>query len=190
MDELHAKFEQMISESISQDDLPLIYEKFEHYLTSDASIIDVGSGTGRDSLYFTKRGYKVISFDASESLVEFSKLFLDDVRLATFESFQLDYLVDGIWACASLLHVERVDIIRIMQKYVDYLKPVGVFYMSFKSCDYDYIKDGRQFTCFTTASMHETIIHLHDVKVVEIFETQDARAERSETWINVILQKI
>lgn len=171
-------------------DMTHLYEVFEKYLNENAQIIDVGSGTGRDSLYFTRKGYKVISFDASESLVEFSKLFLEDVRLETFESFNIDTLVDGIWACASLLHVERNDILRIMQKYVNFLKPHGVFYMSFKACDYDYIKDGRQFTCFTLNSMNEMINHLHDVKVVEIFETQDARQDRSESWINVILQKI
>jgi SAM-dependent methyltransferase len=190
MDALNTKFEQLLQESIHNDDLPLVYAKFEQSLPSQSIIIDVGSGTGRDSLYFTRKGYKVISFDASESLVEFSKLFLEDVRLETFESFNIDTLVDGIWACASLLHVERNDILRIMQKYVNFLKPHGVFYMSFKACDYDYIKDGRQFTCFTLNSMNEMINHLHDVKVVEIFETQDARQDRSESWINVILQRI
>jgi SAM-dependent methyltransferase len=170
-------------------DMTHLYEVFEKYLNPNAQILDVGSGTGRDSLYFSKKGYLVTAFDASESLVEFSKFFLDDVRLETFESFYTETLFDGIWACASLLHVERGDIIRLIQKYIDFLKPQGVFYMSFKSSDFDYIKEGRQFTCFTITSMNELIRHLHDVKVVELFETKDTRSDRQETWINVILQK-
>ena len=171
-------------------DMSHLYNVFEKYIPHPSRILDVGSGTGRDSLYFTKKGHTVTSFDASESLVEFSRMFLDDVRLDTFQSFQSEEAYHGIWACASLLHVERKDILMIIQKYIDMLVEGGVFYMSFKRCDYDYIKDGIQYTCFSSETLHDLLNHTHDAKIVELFETEDVRPHRVETWVNVIIQKI
>jgi 2-polyprenyl-3-methyl-5-hydroxy-6-metoxy-1,4-benzoquinol methylase len=177
-------------ENVHHLDMTFIYEKFEKSLHNNASILDVGSGTGRDSLYFIKKGHKVTSFDASEALVDFSREFLSDVHLATFESFESDEQYDGIWACASLLHVDRLHIHNIITKYKNMLKIEGVFYMSFKSCEYDYIKDGRQFTCFTVKTLEELINKFNDVKILDLFETQDVRSNRSETWVNIIIKKI
>lgn len=171
-------------------EMTFLYGKFERLLQSNASILDVGSGSGRDSLYFHKNGYTVTSFDASEALVEFSRDFLDNVHLATFESFESSELYDGIWACASLLHVDRFRIQIIIQKYIDMIKKEGVFYMSFKSCEYDYIKDGRQFTCFTIDTLKSLVNKFNDIKIVDLFETQDVRDDRNEVWVNIIIKKL
>lgn len=171
-------------------DMTFLYGKFEGLLQPNASILDVGSGSGRDSLNFHRKGYKVTSFDASEVLVDFSREFLDNVHLATFESFESNELYDGIWACASLLHVDRHHIQRIIQKYIDMLKKDGVFYMSFKSCEYDYIKDGRQFTCFTLETLKVLVNKFRDIKIVDLFETHDVRDDRNEVWTNIIIKKL
>ena len=170
-------------------DMSFLYTIFEKYLPSAARILDVGSGTGRDSLYFVRKGYSVTSFDASESLVEFSQLFLTDVSLDTFQNFSSTDTYHGIWACASLLHVQRRDVQAIIQKYCDMLVEDGVFYMSFKCSDFDYIKDGVSYTCFTLETLKALLNRLHHVKIVELFETQDVRPNRNEKWFNAIIQK-
>lgn len=171
-------------------DMSLLYAVFEKYLPLPANILDVGSGTGRDSLYFTQKGHTVTSFDASESLVAFSSLFLSNVRVDTFHNFTTAETYDGIWACASLLHVERKEVLIIIQKYCDMLTTRGVFYMSFKCSNFDYIKDGVSYTCFTLETLKTLLNRLHNAKIVELFETQDVRQHRNEKWVNAIIQKI
>ena len=46
--------------------------KFLKYVAPGGKILDAGCGSGRDSLYFIKRGYEVVSFDASEEMVRLS----------------------------------------------------------------------------------------------------------------------
>ena len=41
------------------------YDKFLKHLPKDAYILDFGCGSGRDSMYFIKNGYKVKAVDGS-----------------------------------------------------------------------------------------------------------------------------
>lgn len=171
-------------------DLSFIYEKFEKHLHPHASLLDIESGFGRDSQYFINRGYHVTSFDSNADRFDYSQAFLPDVQLESFRSFNSFETYDGIWASSSFIHLNRPDIRPIIQKFIDLMRHDGVFYMAFKHSDYDYIKEGRQFTCFTKETLTTFINKFKGIKIVEIFETEDLRAHRSGQWINVIIMKV
>ena len=50
-------------------DMSGLYEPFLEQLPVGAHILDAGCGSGRDSLYFSKHGYRVTAFDQSEAMV-------------------------------------------------------------------------------------------------------------------------
>lgn len=82
--------------------------KFLKHVAPGGKILDAGCGSGRDSLYFIKRGYEVVSFDASEEMVRLSgELTGQQTLLMKFEDIDFKDEFDGIWACASLLHVPK-----------------------------------------------------------------------------------
>jgi phospholipid N-methyltransferase len=54
------------------------------------------------------------------------------VQQSTFENFNCSIKFDGVWCCASLLHVPLRDIVRTIKKLVRLLKEQGIIYMSFK----------------------------------------------------------
>lgn len=54
-------------------DMSAVYEKFEAFLNPGARILDLGSGSGRDSLHFVKKGYSVVAADASQAMCEETK---------------------------------------------------------------------------------------------------------------------
>ena len=88
-----------------------LYQSFLRYLPDNALILDLGCGSGRDTLAFKNKGYQVVATDYSKKLVdEASKLVGIDVRFESFYELSELNLYDGIWACASLLHCERNDI--------------------------------------------------------------------------------
>ena len=87
-------------------DMAALQEAFLSRLPVGAHILDARCGSGRDAMAFGQRGCAVGAFDASAKLAEMAsehcgveaaaRTFADVVEVDTY---------DGIWCCASLLHV-------------------------------------------------------------------------------------
>ncbi len=108
----------------SKLNLSALYAEFLPLIPPGGSILDAGCGSGRDSRYFINRGYTVPALDAASEMAEqASELIGEPVEVATFENFRSDSEYNGIWACASLLHVPQN---------ASHLQPGGILYMSFK----------------------------------------------------------
>ena len=92
-------------------DMAALYQRFCKHLPPGASVLDAGCGSGRDALAFFNMGYDVVAFDASPKMVDAaSKRAGVPVYQMTFEDMKFDRTFDGIWACASLLHVPRAHL--------------------------------------------------------------------------------
>lgn len=166
------------------------YDRFEKYLKSGATILDAGCGSGRDSKHFQLRGFKVYAFDASEKLVKLSSDFTGlEVKKATFDDFDFNIKFDGIWACASLLHVQKNELKAIILRLVSHLKDNGIIYMSFKYGATEYEKTGRYFNCYDEVSMQELLGSIENLSILELYKSIDAREDRKdEYWLNVIVK--
>ena len=167
------------------------YAIFLPHLEPGSSILDAGCGSGRDSLAFKQRGYSVQAFDASEAMVEAaSALGQIPVRKLLFQEMDYDRQFDGIWACASLLHVPKQELNKVFSLLAKALKPKGFLYCSFKNREESFEKDGRVFSCFTPASMQEFIQGQQEFILIEMKVSTDVRPGREdESWVNVVMQK-
>jgi len=168
-----------------------LYKSFLEYVVPGGKILDAGCGSGRDSLYFKNQGFSVTAFDASEEMVKLSsRLIKQEVLLMRFEELKLDEQYDGIWACASLLHVRRQDSVNVIRNLAKFLKGTGVFYMSFKYGDKEYEKDGRYFNCFDEENFKAVILQIPELSIEKINITIDVRPGRNEEyWLNCYLIK-
>lgn len=164
---------------------------FISFLPEKATVLDLGCGSGRDSLYFKEKGFDIHAMDGSKEMVAHTQKYIGEkVQLATFESYETNIKFDGIWALASLLHVPRIDISRTIEKYVDFLEVGGVFFMSFKNREFDYDKDGREFTCFTENELIKMLNEIEKIYLVKTIHTLDVRKDRpDEKWISVIVKR-
>lgn len=164
---------------------------FLERLRPGAKVLDAGCGSGRDSLFFKSQGFKVTAFDASEEMVRLaSQLLGQPVLHMTFEDLNLPDEYDGIWACASLLHVERTQLPAVIAELAKYLKPGGVFYMSFKYGNEEYWKDGRYFNCLDEDHLLTILQNLPELTVEGMFITTDVRPDRKvERWLNAYVTK-
>jgi ubiquinone/menaquinone biosynthesis C-methylase UbiE len=111
-------------------------EKFCQLIPAGGMILDAGCGSGRDCVYFAGKGYEVTGVDLSESLLEIARtkttkarFFCQDLRYLSFA----DSLFDGIWSCASLLHLKREEIPSVLKKFFSILKPDGALFILVKS---------------------------------------------------------
>lgn len=177
-------------ESTFAVDMGSLYQPFIELLPFPAHILDLGCGSGRDSLAFKNKGYHVVAMDYSEKLVkEATERTGIPVRYQSFYELDEVEVYDGIWACASLLHCERSRLIEVIQKMLRATKTNGVIYMSFKYGDSDREKDGRYFTDLNEQQAKDMLEQIDEALLLEQWVTIDQRPERSEEWLNILIQK-
>ena len=172
-------------------DMESLYQPFLAELLEGARILDVGCGSGRDTLAFKNKGYQVDAIDYSEELVKkASRLTGIPIKLKSFYEVDDYEAYDGIWACASLLHCERNHLKEVIGKLVSALKPNGVLYMSFKYGNGDREKDGRQFTDLDEVQAKALLEQFDNVQQIQQWITVDKRPDRQEKWLNLLLRKL
>lgn len=176
-------------ENTIKSDMKPLYERFEKHLSLGDSILDLGCGSGRDSLYFSQKGFLVTSVDNSIALCKLAKEQLHiDVRV--LDMCQLDYIneFDAIWASASILHISRSEIGKVLKKCHKALKENGIFYLSFKYGDIEQINNDRFFNNYTPELLVEIMVK-NGFYPIDIWTSYDVRPNRQdELWTNGIFK--
>jgi SAM-dependent methyltransferase len=170
--------------------MELLYQPFLAMLPEAGTILDAGCGSGRDSKAFLDRGYSVTAIDASEKMVEATN-FLTGISAVKLQFQQMEFAndFDGIWACASLLHVPRRELDTILSAFARALCPTGVCYLSFKEGNSERLRDGRHFTDFTEPGLREALTHHCEFEIIRIWATADVRPDRRDRWVNALVSK-
>ena len=178
--------------STASVDVSELYAPFLQEIAAGGRILDAGCGSGRDSLAFLKMGYQVVSVDASVEMVNAAtKLTGQEAKLLTFDSLEFEGEFDGIWACASLLHIARQDLNDVLNRLTRALKPNGVLYLSFKHGDAERVEGGRFFNDLNE-SLLRTFLTIHpQLDLVRLWITEDVRNDRRgrQPWLNAIVRR-
>ena len=179
------------SETTKNVDFSKVQQIFINHLSSDASILDFGCGSGRDSKYFLDYGYHVTATDGSEALCKIATDYTGiHVKQMLFEELDARKQYDGICACASILHLSREELPDIFRKMHQALKGNGIIYTSFKYGTFEGERNGRYFTDFTEEMFVEFIKQISGLKIEKMWITGDVREGRGdEQWLNILLCK-
>lgn len=169
-----------------------VQNRFLQWLPDGAFILDFGCGSGRDTKYFLEKGYCVDAIDGSEEFCKIASANTGiEVKQCLFEEFEADEMYDGIWACASILHLTKEKLRRVVPKMVRAVKDGGALYVSFKYGEFEGERHGRHFTDFTEESFREFLKGIDGVEIVDLWVAGDVRPGREdEQWLNVILRKM
>lgn len=165
-------------------------DRFTELLPEGGSILDLGCGSGRDSAYFMSCGFDVTAMDASEEMCSLASIHIgQDVLQMTFAEMDFDKVFDGIWACASLLHVPSNEIEEILSKVIKSMKRNGILFMSFRYGEFEGERDGRYYTDYQTRTLKELIAKYEELDLIEIKKSEDVRPNKVNLWINALIRK-
>ena len=183
-DKNHQEF---INNTINKD-MSELYSIFLKDFKARGTILDLGCGPGRDLKYFNNNGYKAIGLEPSNELAEYARSHAKcEVLDVTIENYEPLDKFDGIWACASLLHLETPTLKEVLKKITSLMNEKSIFYCSFKYGDFEGERNGRFFNDQTFESLKELLPS--NLLIEKHWITKDKRSNRENRWLNVLLRQ-
>lgn len=130
-------------------------EPFLDRLRRDATVLDVGCGPGWEAAAFREAGCAVLAIDLAAAFCGQAagrvpgRVVRGDMRRLPVAA----HSVDGLWACASLLHLPRSELVPTLEEFHRVLRDRGVCCVSVKAgsgtmAGGAYDGDRRRFTLF------------------------------------------
>ena len=169
--------------------LPLheVYPPFLELLPSAAEILDAGCGTGRDAAAFLARGYAVVAFDASPAMVCRAEKLGVNAQVMTLQNMSCDKHFDGIWACASLLHLPKSEVAGVLECLARVTRDNGVLFVSLKEGDGErFAEDGRFFSYFRLPEFTSLL----QAAPWSVIEARRQVATDGRKWLNFLARRI
>jgi len=173
-----------------------VQDRFTILIPVGGYILDFGCGSGRDTKHFLDQGFLVDATDGSEELCRVAGEYAGiHVRHMYFQELDEQQRYDGIWACASILHLSVSELQDVFPKMWNALKADGILYTSFKYGTFSGERNGRFFTDMTEESFQRLLDSIsiegkRQFSILDLWITGDARKGREEEkWLNVILKK-
>lgn len=129
--------------------------------------------------------------DGSEEFVKQASEYIKiEVKQMLFQELDAVALYDGIWACASILHLRKEELRDVFGKMAKALVSKGIIYASFKYGTDELERNGRYFTDMTEEKMTCMLDETAMFRMLDMQVTADVRPGREEEkWLNIIIQK-
>ena len=166
-------------------------DHFLSLLKPGDSILDFGCGSGRDTAYFREKGFEVTPTDGSEGMCRFASDYLKTpVKLLEFNELDDVGLYDGIYASASIMHLEYEKLLEVFPKMIRALIPGGIIYVSFKYGSEDGFL-GKRYYCYMNEERFAEMMRQFDELSIEeqgIFGNEHP-GQMDFRWLWAILRK-
>lgn len=172
-------------------DMEKVMKPFMELLPENGEVLDLGCGSGRDTVTLEEEGFYVTPLDGSEEMCKLAEVHTDkEVLHMTYDQMEFDEVFDGIWACASLVHLTEEEMKQILPKLERALKMDGILYFSVYKGNRDGIYNGRYFHDYSKAEVQHLVNACPGLKLLDIWTTEDVRAgEHDKIWLNVLVRK-
>ena len=165
-------------------------ERFIELLPESADVLDLGCGSGRDTVFLEEEGCVVTAMDGSEKMCELASIHTGkEVLHLKVEDMEFDDVFHGIWACAVVGHFTPDEVKGVMDKILKALKDDGILYFSVKKGERNGKYNGRYFYDYDREALNNLLNAFPNIKVLDIWKTNDVRADKSDRWFNVLLRK-
>ena len=144
------------------------------------SLLELGAGPGRDSMFFMNEGFDVIATDLSSEMIKLCKAKgLNAFEMDFSDIHTLNKTFDAVWALNCLLHVEKKNLPGVLKEINSVLKPNGLFFMGVYGgqdsegiWEEDFYNPPRFFSFFTDEKLKHVVSQYFDIISFETIETE------------------
>ncbi len=101
-------------------------------------VLEVGCGDGRDAKIYSEQGFVITGIDISEKMIAHAKQHAVKAEFFVMDATSLEFpdnTFDGVLAAASLHHVSREDMPKVIKEIHRVLKPGGLCRITVKKGD-------------------------------------------------------
>jgi SAM-dependent methyltransferase len=160
-------------------------ERFVTLLPMGGLVCDVGCGPGFDTAVLRQKGLNVIGLDRSWGMMQAGRM--EHGIVAPFVQVDMRDLplgktaVNGLWVCASLLHLPREEVPQTVQDFARILKPSGILYLSVKMGDdakwtsTPFNDDLSRFFTYWQPETLDPLLHQAGFTIIDGWEKQGSR---------------
>jgi len=157
-------------------------------------ILDLGCGPGRDLVAFKGQGHTVIGLDATPAFVEMARQASGcEVWQQSFLSLDLPpETFDGIFANASLLHVPRGDMVRVLRDVWRSLVVEGALMMSMGRGDWEGYTARETGYRYVVAWEYETLapcVEQAGFEIVDHYYRPPGLPLQQQSWVVIVARK-
>ncbi len=165
-------------------------------------VIDIGCGAGRDAEEFVKNKFDYTGIDFSPAMLRVAKRRVPKAKFILMDFYKLKFpkeSFEGFWASASLLHIPKKKLPKVLHSIWRLLKPHGVGFISVqKKKDLDQgiivkdafggrIKKVKRFYAYYTKPEMKRVLEGSGFKVVNY--TTKYETGRDLTWLCFFVRK-
>lgn len=167
-------------------------------LPPNSYVADIGCGVGRDVKYLLDHGINAIGVDISREMLKEAKIvipngifYVMDMRALAISSNSLD----GVWACASVLHMPKQFIDQIIDEFYRILRIDGILFLSMQESDVDELHEpeGRYFAYYKRDELISILCH-HKFNIIEmtanVSNKNTFNKPVSSKWNNFFARKV
>ncbi len=169
-------------------DLSLLIDAFAARLPPRARVLDLGSGSGRDLASFLARGMEPFGLDLSSGMAEEARRH-SGAPMTVADMVALPFAraaFDGVWASASLLHLEAPGQVSSLAEVRRVLRPSGLLFSSMKRGTGDAREScGRAFS-YVQAEDWIARLRSGGFEVLEVGAQCEKRVGRSVPWLTCL----
>ena len=182
--------EEFFRRSVEAEMLPQLRE-FAALVPQGGRVLDAGCGAGRDAKALKAMGFEVTATEAAPRLAALARTHAGvEVRVMTFDQMDWIEAFDGVWACASLLHVPRGALPDALRRLKRALTPGGVWFMSFKHGAGEREANGRRFTDLDETAATRLLAEVGGLALIRSAVTGDVRPGRAaERWLSLLCRR-
>lgn len=189
--EYYNKYASLIFEDTVGRDLSGVRGEFLALLEEGDTVLDLGCGSGRDSLAFYEQGFDVTPLDASEEMCKLAEIHTGlEVLNMRYEDMEFEEAFDGIWGNEALIHLPKDELPGILTKLTRALCRGGILFLSFQEGSFEGTRGERFFCEYSGEELERILRGTGRLEISKLWTTDDDSRDGGGKLLNVLARKI